>query len=99
MQAVNLGEVGEGPIPITGRLDETGYPIGRDDLKVAKERTRQLKQAVASLTGERNPLPVKPRAPTKSPSKTSGEYALSKADYSGARLGGEPADSQPQSRK
>ena len=93
---MNLGEVGEGPIPITGRLDETGYPIGRDDLKVAKEKTRQLKQAVVTMTGERNPLPLKARSPAKSPSKNSAEYSPTKlyGYKSGGRLGGDRADVQ-----
>ena len=58
LKGINLGDVGYGPIPITNVLDESGLPIGEDELFIAQEKTEMLKQAVINLTGDRNPLPV-----------------------------------------
>ena len=81
LQPINLGEVGYGPIPITNVLDETGYRIGEDDLKIARERTELLKQVVVTATGDRNPLPIGPKSPRRSP-KAANYHSPGKAPYS-----------------
>ena len=84
VQPVNLGEIGEGPIPITTLIDASGQAIINDELHQAQERTRLLKQAVATLTGDRNPLPVS-HTPSKSPKAT--EYGNLNRSPSGKNIG------------
>lgn len=84
LQPVNLGEIGDGQIPYTALIDATGLPINNDGLEQAKERTRLLKQAVATLTGDRNPLPVTHSPLLKSPKAT--EYSGLNRSPSGKSL-------------
>ena len=84
VQPVNLGEIGEGPIPITTLIDASGQAIINDELHQAQERTRLLKQAVANLTGDRNPLPVF-HSSVKSPKAS--EYGNLNKSPSGKNLG------------
>ena len=40
LRPVNFGEMGDGPIPITQTIDNTGRNIGDGALEQAQERTR-----------------------------------------------------------
>ena len=67
-----MGEVGEGPIPMTSVLDTAGFPTGELSLQQAQMRTEMLKKAVVDITGDKNPLPVlnsAKKSPKDSPTK------------------------------